>query len=364
MCRYRPRASQILILPLALVLTACGPADQPDPRSGLALVRTAVVGEVFPVEKNYTGTIVARVESNLGFRVAGKVVKRLVDTGQTVRQGQPLLQLDPTDLTLANAAQRGAVQSARALAYQASAEEKRYRELVAKGVVSRSAYDQAKAAADSARAQLDAAQAQAEVTRNQAGYALLTADADGVVIATLGEPGQVVSAGQTVVKLAHAGPREAVVYLPETHRPSLGSTGKAALYGDSRLTGTATLRQLSDAADPQTRTFEARYVLSNALATAPLGATVTVQLSDPDAKGLVSVPLSALDDHGQGPGVWLITGERPYASWQAVQLAGLTDENALLSGGLNAGDRFVALGAHLLHQGEPVRLSANIEAAK
>lgn len=364
MFRSPPRTALCLTLPLALVLTACGPAEQPDPRAGMPLVRSAVVGNVDSAGKTYTGTVVAKVQSDLGFRVAGKVMKRWVDSGQTVKRGQPLMQIDPTDLTLASAAQMGAVQAARSQAYQTSADEKRFRDLVGKGVVSRSAYDQAKAAADTARAQLAAAQAQADVARNQAGYSLLTADDDGVVVATLSEPGQVVGAGQTVVKLAHAGPREALVYLPETERPPLGSTGQAALYGDGRLTGTATLRLLSDAADPQTRTFEARYVLAGAIHSAPLGATVTVQLPDPAADGLISIPLSALYDQGQGPGVWLITGVRPSVTWQAVRLAGLTDERAMLSGGLQAGDRFVALGAHLLHQGEPVRLTADGEAAK
>lgn len=355
----RPRMSPLLIMPLALILAACGPAQAPDARTGSPLVRYAVVQNVDGAEKSYTGTVVAKVQSDLGFRVAGKVVKRWVDNGQTVTRGQPLMQIDPTDLTLATLAQTGAVQSARALANQTSADEKRYRALVDKGVVSRSAYDQAKAAADSARAQLGAAQAQVEVARNQAGYSLLTADDDGVVVMTLSEPGQVVGAGQTVVQLAHAGPREAVVYLPETQRPPLGSAGRAALYGDNRLTGRATLRQLSDAADPQTRTFEARYVLSGAIAAAPLGATVTVQLPDPAVDGQVSVPLSALYDQGQGPGVWLIKGDRPTVDWQKVQIAGLTDESATLSGGLTPGDRFVALGAHLLHQGEPVRLDVD-----
>ncbi|TCL06041.1 MULTISPECIES: efflux RND transporter periplasmic adaptor subunit [Sodalis] len=351
-------------VPLALGLTACGQAQQPDPRTGSPLVRTAVVEEFSHAEKAYTGTVVARVQSELGFRVAGKVVRRLVDAGATVKRGQPLMQIDPADLALAAQAQTGAVMAARALAAQTSADERRYRTLVAKGVVSASAYDQAKAAADSARAQLNAAQAQEDVARHQAGYSVLTADDDGVVMETLAEPGQVVSAGQTVVKLAHAGPREAVVYLPETQRPLLGTTGQARLYGDRPMSGRATLRQLSDTADPQTRTFEARYVLSGAMVTAPLGATVTVALPDPGADGLVSVPLGALYDEGQGPGVWLVAGDKPKAVWRAVRLSGLTEESAILSGGLKPGDRFVTLGAHLLHQDEAVRLADNGGAVK
>ena len=125
------------------------------------------------------------------------------------------------------------------------------------------------------------------------------------------------------------------------------------------------MRQLSDTADPQTRTFEARYVLTGAMSEAPLGATVTVALSDSAAAGaLVSVPLGAIYDAGQGPGVWLVAGENPKVLWRAVRLSGLTEENAVLSGGLKPGDRFVTLGAHLLHQDEAVRLADNSGAAK
>src|SRR2546422_5100558 len=158
-------------------------------------------------------------------------------------------------------------------------DEARYRDLVAGGAVSASAYDKAKADAESARAQLNAAEARADVARNETGYAVLVADGDGVVVETLAEPGQVVNAGQVVVRVAHAGRREAVIELPETLRPAIGSTGRATLYG-SGLTGPAKLRQLSDAANRQTRTFEARYVLEGRLADAPLGSTISIQISE------------------------------------------------------------------------------------
>ena len=167
----------------------------------------------------------------------------------------------------------------RARAHQTADDEVRHRGLVAAGAVSASAYDKAKAAAEAARAELNAAKARADVARNETSYAVLFADADGVVVETLAEPGQVVVAGQVVVRVAHAGRREAVIELPETLRPAIGSTGRATLYG-SGLTGPAKLRQLSDAANRQTRTFEARYVLEGRLADAPLGSTISIQISD------------------------------------------------------------------------------------
>src|SRR5439155_1393545 len=148
--------------------------------------------------------VAARVQSDLGFRVPGKVLERLVDAGQTVKRGQPLMRIDPADLRLAMRAHEEAVVAARARARQTADDEARYRDLVAGGAVSASAYDKAKADAESARAQLNAAEARADVARNETGYAVLVADGGGVVVETLAEPGQVVNAGQVVVRVAHA----------------------------------------------------------------------------------------------------------------------------------------------------------------
>jgi RND family efflux transporter MFP subunit len=298
------------------------------------------------------------VQSDLGFRVPGKVIERLVDTGQTVKRGQPLMRIDPTDLQLALRAREDAVAAAKALAHQTAEDEARNRDLVSAGAVSASAYDSAKAAAESAKAELSAAEAQADVARNQMSYAVLFADADGIVVETLAEPGQVVAAGQVVAQVAHAGRREATIELPETLRPSIGSSARATLYGNA-LTGTAKLRQLSDAANRQTRTFEARYVLDGPLANAPLGSTISIQISRARSAPALQVPIAAIYDSGRGPGVWVLEGETPRVTWRAVQIAGLSDEAASVIGKLDAGDRVVALGAHLLHEGEEVRLAAS-----
>jgi RND family efflux transporter MFP subunit len=350
-----------------LVLAGCSDASSADPRTQAPLVRVGVVGRAPEAERSFTGVVAARVESDLGFRVPGKVTERLVDTGQTVKRGQPLMRIDPTDLRLAMRANEEAVIAARARARQTAEDEVRFRDLVARRAVSASEYDQARAAAESARADLNAAEARAGVARNETSYAALLADADGVVLDTLAEPGQVVAAGQAVVRLAHAGQREAVIELPETLRPSIGSSARATLYASS-LAGSAKLRQLSDAANRQTRTFEARFVLEDRLADAPLGATITVQIpaiqipaaqvADSAFAGPLQVPLGAVFDPGTGPGVWVIEGETPRVAWRSVQLAGLSEEAASIVGNLKAGDRVVALGAHLLHEGERVRVAA------
>ncbi|WP_445394575.1 efflux RND transporter periplasmic adaptor subunit [Stenotrophomonas maltophilia] len=351
---------------LSLAMVACGGKTQSDPRTEPPLVRVASVGAGASETRAFTGTIQARVQSDLGFRVSGKVLERLVDAGQEVKRGQALMRMDPADLELTAGAQRQAVAAAEARARQASQDEVRYRKLAASQVVSQSAYDQIKAASDTAQADLRAARAQATVAANASGYTLLLADADGVVSQTMAEPGQVVAAGQVVVRLARSGLREAVVQLPETLRPALGSIATASIFGRVGAPTAAHLRVLSSAADPQSRTFEARYVLDAPGESAPLGATVTIELpaqAEGGVHGAVSVPLAGISDSGKGAGVWLIEGQPAKASWRPVKVLRVSDESAYVAGNLKNGDRVAALGAHLLREGQAVRPLALATAA-
>src|SRR2546425_7695313 len=231
----RRLALTALVSALPFALIACNEKTPTDPRTAVPLVRAASVQGAASASRTFTGIVAARVQSDLGFRVSGKVLERLVDTGQTVKRGQPLMRIDPVDLKLAAHAQQEAVAAARARAQQTAEDEARYRDLRGTGAISASAYDQIKAAADAAKAQLSATQAQAEVASNASRYAELVADADGVIMETLVEPGQVVNAGQVVVRIAHAGHREAVIQLPETLRPALGSVGQAMLFGQEGI---------------------------------------------------------------------------------------------------------------------------------
>lgn len=328
-----------------------------DPRQDPPMVSLVTAARVSGAERGFTGTIGARVESNLGFRVAGKIVERFVNVGEQVKAGQQLIRIDETDLRLALTAKRNAVAAARATVVQADADERRYANLVNDGWTSRQRYEQAKAASDTANAQLAAAEAEARVAENQATYSVLVADADGTVIQTLGEPGQVVSAGQTVIRLAQSGPREAVVALPETIRPAIGSLAEASLYGSDGRRHTAHLRQLSDSADAQTRTYEARYVLDGEAAAAPLGATVTIRLASQESHPEVEVPLGAVLDDGRMTGVWVFDGATSTVRFRPIKLLRVTSETAVISGS-NSGDRIVSLGAHLLHDGARVRTAS------
>ena len=242
----------------------------------------------------FTGVVVARTQSDLGFRVAGKVLERRVETGQSVKRDQLLLRPDPADLALQAQSQQRAVDAARARAKR--------RPTIWPAIAAwwRAAPSLPRNSTRLTRQQrrrepTSARQAQANVAQNATGYAGLLADADGVVVETLAEPGQVVSAGQVVIRPARAGQREARVQLPETLRPAVGSEALATRYGSESQPVTASLRLLSDAADATTRTFEARYVLNGALANAPLGSTVTLRIGNdrrrPGAGGAPGVGL-------------------------------------------------------------------------
>lgn len=267
------------------------------------------------------------------------------------------MRIDGTDLRLALTAKRNAVAAARATVVQTQADERRYASLVNDGWASRQRHEQAKAALDTARAQLASAEADARVAENEATYSILVADTDGTVVETLGEPGQVVAAGQTVVRIAQAGPREAVVTLPETIRPPIGSPAEASLYGAGGQRYTARLRQLSDAADAQTRTYEARYVLDGDAAAAPLGATVTIRLASRTGQADLQVPLGAVLDDGRKTGVWTLDRASSTVRFQPVRLVRLSGETAIISG-LGLGDPVVSLGAHLLQEGARVRTAS------
>src|SRR3982751_1810119 len=318
-----------------------------DPRQEPPIVRLVTAARVTGSERGFTGIIGGRVQSSLGFPVPGKIVERLVNTGEQVKAGQPLMRIDETDLRLAVTAKRNAVAAARASVVQTEADEQRYAKLVSTGWASRQRYEQAKAAAE----------ADARVAENEATYSILVADADGTVVETLGEPGQVVSAGQTVVRIAKAGPREAVVALPETIRPAIDSVAEASVYGADRRRYTAHLRQLSDSADAQTRPYEARYVLDGEAATAPLGATVTIRLASQVKQPEVQVPLGAVLDDGRKTGVWVLDSATSTVRFRPVKLVRVSGETAVISG-LSFGDPVVSLGAHLLQEGAHVRTAS------
>lgn len=345
-------------LTAALLITGCSKPSVEDPRLQPPTVAVCHAKPAQATQRTFTGVVDARVVSALGFRVGGKVLERFVSVGQHVKKGQLLMKLDAVDLQLSVAAQQANVAAARARYIQTKADEARVAGLVKTGAISNQEYDLARASLDSSKALLEAAEAQAKVTNNASTYAELLADADGVIVKTTGEPGQVVSAGQMVIQLAQDGPREALIHLPEGLRPALGSAATAQLYGQKTPVYGAKLRELSDAADPTSRTFEARYVLEGDAAQAPLGSTVVVTLTTPQAPGslALSLPIGAIHDSGTGPGVWIVD-ESSSVKFRAVKVNRIGKDEAVLSSGVKPEETVIALGAHMLHEGQTIRIT-------
>lgn len=344
----------VLALTAALLLAGCkGQAHDVDPRTQPPLVIQDQVRPPQTEQRRFLGLVSARVESPLSFRVGGKIETRQVQNGERVERGQVLMTLDPKDLRLDHQARQAAVQAARAQAEQAQADLRRMKLLVDQGAVSRQAYEQSRQAATSAQANLQSARAQAEISRNADQYSTLKAEADGVITAQLADAGQVVGAGQAVLQLAHDGPRDVLVSLPEQLDVPLGTHARVELAGRQTF-APARLRELAQSSDPATRSYQARFSLDDEQAQPRLGSSAIVYLDMPGAAGLNQVPITALYDAGQGPGVWVIA-EDDTVHWQAVRIARLAEENAYLSRGPQAGAAIVALGANLLHEGQKVR---------
>jgi RND family efflux transporter MFP subunit len=353
--RYSIKISLFLVV---LALSGCNSNDIKDPRLEKKLVDIMTVAKATMPEQSFTGIVRARVQSNLGFRISGKIVKRFVHEGEKVTAGQPLMQIDDNDIALLVSAQKDAVAAANARFELAAFNEKRYKTLLLRHTTSKQTYKRFQTAADTAYAELLAAKAQLQIVKNKKGYSLLVADANGTVLRTLGEVGQVVSAGQAVIILAHNGAREVSVDLPETLRPKVGSSAQAVLFG-SNVRNALHLRWLSDAANPLTRTFEARYVFKNNMTQIPLGSTVTVYLPLEKGVSTVKVPLGAVTDEGDGSGIWVYNAQTSSISFHHVKIISLTTEDAILRSGVGVapGDKIVAVGAHFLHEGQKVRVT-------
>lgn len=335
---------------LALMLAAC--SEPPPPAAAPRLVRTLIVGAggTAPddTQRSYSGEVRARIETTLGFRIGGKIVERRADLGMAVKAGQVLARLDPTDAGL----QLTQAEAQRALA---AADLARYRDLKAKNYISASALDARETA-------FKAAEAQAALAKNQAAYTTLAADKNGVIGQVLAEPGQVVSAGQAVFRLAPDGEREIAIAFPEGEVGAfkLGQTAEVTFWstpGAAAKPLTGRLREVSPVADPVTRTFAARVSLKDADSLLPLGMTATVRFPSaaPGATQLL-VPLAAIFQKGSQPAVWTV-GADGTVKLQAVTVAAFTDRGAVVTGGLAGGEQIVAAGANLLTAGEKVRIA-------
>lgn len=336
---------------LPLAIAACGRPEAAPAGLRPVLVQEAAPGG--PASPALTGEVRARHEADLAFRVGGKMAARLVDAGAEVKPGMPLARLDPADLDLALQAARAQVAAAESEAANARADRERYADLLARKFVSQSAFDSRDNALKTAQARLDQARAQAAASGNQAGYGTLAADRAGIVTAVLAEPGQVVAAGQPVLRLARPEEKEVAVAVPEGRLAEVKTARDFAvtLWARPELRLTGELRELSPAADPATRTYAARIRLIDPPPDVQLGMTARVALGS-DAGGPLSVPLSAVVDLGQGPMVWVVADHK--AERRPVTVARFREEVADIASGLKAGELVVVAGGLKLVPGQGV----------
>lgn len=306
---------------------------------------------------SYVGVVRARYESDLGFRVAGKITERFVNVGDAVAAGQVLARLDVTDLQLAREANEAEQSAARSNLDQAAAAEARARDLLGRGHIAQAVFDQRRAALDEAKGRLERAERNLAISRNQAGYASLKADQAGVVTQLPVEVGQVVAAGQLVVRLARDGEREAVVAIPESRVAEIRNAhSEVELWASSARRYPARLREISPQADAATRTYMARFSILEADAGVGLGMTATVLAQAVASAQSVRVPASAVLNDGRGPAVWVIDGSGARVIRRPVTVKSFGQNEVTLSAGLSEGERIVTLGVHVLDEGRPVRI--------
>ena len=338
-------------------LAACSKKEAPqEPLRSVKLL--TVAGTDLNITGDYSGEVRAQVESRLGFQVAGKLVQRPAEQGLRVTAGQLLALIDAKDYQLSAQAAAAQVVSAQSQRDLALADFKRFEALKAQNFISGAELERREATLKAADAQLNQAKAQAQAQTNQAGYARLTASQSGVITGVDAEVGQVVSAGQPVVRLAHDGPRDAVFAVPEAMALTLkvGQKMKATLVSTGQ-TLQGKVRELAASADPVTRTYAVKLALEGS-ERLPLGSTVNVQaLQLPGSQaGVIKLPTSALRQEGAGTAVWVLDAASMTVLSQSVQVGMVDGNEVVITSGLQPGQQVVSAGVHLLSPGQKVTI--------
>jgi RND family efflux transporter MFP subunit len=345
---------------MAIALAGCNDAVAVKASPRRPVLVATVHYEAESPERSFVGTIKPRIETDMGFRVPGKVAKRLVEVGQTVEVGQPLATLDGVDLKLQAEQAEAELQAATGNLAQAAAAETRARDLRGKGWTTDAQLDQAKAAGDEARARLNRAERSVDLTRNSLSYATLEADSRGVVTATLVEPGQVVASGQTAIRVARFAEKEAVVAIPETllGRAKDG-VASVTLWSDPGRRYAAKLREVAPSADPATRTYLAKFSLPDADDRVSLGMTATLTLADRNTERVARLPLSALFSEGGDPSFYIVDANGDVAL-KPVTVKSYETDHVVISGGVEEGARVVTLGVQKLDPAQKVRVVSSL----
>jgi RND family efflux transporter MFP subunit len=348
-----------LALLFALALAACDNGKTaPDPVRPV-LTQTVVPGAAASRDA-YSGELRARYETDLGFRVGGKLVSRAVDAGARVTRGQVLARLDPQDAKLAVNAAAAQFASAESDLTLAKSELDRHADLLAKRFISQSAFDVKQNAFNAARARLEQARSQAAIASNQAGYTTLVADTGGVVISVAADAGQVVSAGQPVLRLAHGEEKDVVVNAPESQlaRFKVGQDVAISLWADPAKTFPGRIREIAGGADAATRTYAVRVSALSVPDSAQLGMTATVLFNPTADARLVLLPLTAVANERTDPAVWVVDPKTGKVNLRKVAIGQFREDGVTITSGLAAGDVVVTAGVHKLKPGQVVRLAA------
>ncbi len=347
-----------IVAVLLIVLSGCTPEVKPVPEA--RPVRTMVVGGALPVAAEvYSGEIKARHEVALGFRIPGKLIARSVDVGAKVTKGQVLAKLDAGDVALNANVARAGLASAQAQLAQAAIDYKRAQELHAQNFVSQAEIDKRQTARIFAQKQMEQAKAQLDLANNQAGYAQLLAESDGVVTKALVEPGSVLAAGQPVLLIAKTGAYEAVIDVTENRVQAwqVGQKVKVVLWADDSALLDGVVNEVSPAADPQTRTYRVKVTLPEDTKVA-MGMTVQVKqvFASSDIHTDMSVPMSAVYGKEKAMRVWIVDAKNTVHS-REVTVLGYQDQLVRIKG-VAAGAVVVTAGVHLLREGQVVKLLA------
>ena len=345
------------VLSSAFLLAACSkPAPPEEPVRAVKVMTVGV--DAFTSSHEFAGEVRAQVESRLGFRVGGKIIKRQAELGQRVKAGQVLAQLDPQDYKLAADAARAQVAVARTNRDLAAADYKRYKELKDQNFISGAELERRDATLKAAQAQLEQAQSQLAVQGNQANYAVLVADVSGVVTAVEAEAGQVVSSGTPVLRIAADGPRDVVFSVPEDKIAAIkvGAPVKVRLWAqNTELAGR--VREVSASADPATRTYPVKVALDTREPPA-LGATVYVQPQGLGASAIqvMKLPTTALRQEGKNSAVWVLDKRTMTLKSQTIQIATADGNEAVIAAGIEPGMLVVSAGVHVLSPGQKVTI--------
>ncbi len=340
---------------LVLLLGGCQspPAANESPR--VARVAQVEYAHTQDLEV-YPGEVHARFESTLGFRVSGKISARRVDVGNQVRNGQVLAELDPRDLELARSSAQATLASAQAAFKLAKSEYERYQTLRQRNFVSQFDLEAKTNALAAARAHVAEAQAALDASHNQAGYAELRADADGVITAISGEAGQVVGTGQAVMTLAHDGASEVEISVPEQSigRLKVGAPAQIELWTETGKQHAGRIREIAPSADPTTRSYRVRVSFDDESTKLLLGQTARVYFASNEDTERFLVPLSAIYEKDSKAAIWQVDAKTRKVHLTPVEVVRYTESGALINDGLIAGDWIVTAGVHRLREDETI----------